>query len=124
MAKHTIDATDKILGRLATEVSVLLRGKNSAEFLPYVDSGNFVNVINIDKIKVSGNKESTKPYWRYTGYPGGIRKIIYKDLPSDDPTQRRPDIGKASKKLSWKPSIGLEEGLIKTIEYFKNQTSL
>jgi len=78
--KHTIDATDRILGRIATEIAVILRGKNSANFLPYVDSGNSVDVINIAKVKVTGDKENTKPYWRYTGYPGGIRKIIYKDL--------------------------------------------
>jgi len=93
--KHTIDATDKILGRIATEIAVILRGKNSAKFLPYVDSGNSVDVVNIDKVKISGNKASTKPYWRYTGYPGGIRKIIYEDLEKKKPgeTLRRAVYG-------------------------------
>ena len=93
--KHTIDATDKILGRIATEIAVILRGKNSAKFLPYVDSGNSVDVVNIDKVKISGNKASTKPYWRYTGYPGGIRKIIYEDLEKKNPgeTLRRAVYG-------------------------------
>ena len=74
---------------------MILRGKNSAKFLPYVDSGNSVDVVNIDKVKISGNKASTKPYWRYTGYPGGIRKIIYEDLEKKKPgeTLRRAVYG-------------------------------
>ncbi len=78
--KYTIDASNRILGRLASEVAMLLRGKNEESFLPHVDSGNSVEVLNVEKIKVSGNKLTEKKYWRYTGYPGGIRMKTYKDL--------------------------------------------
>ncbi|MFY9457315.1 MAG: 50S ribosomal protein L13 [Candidatus Spechtbacterales bacterium] len=78
--KYTIDASNKILGRLASEIATLLRGKNQESFLPHVDSGNSVEILNVEKIKVSGNKFDQKMYWRYTGYPGGIRGKTYGDL--------------------------------------------
>lgn len=78
--KYTIDASNKILGRVASEIATFLRGKNQASFLPHVDSGNSVEVLNVEKIKISGNKSDEKAYWRYSGYPGGIRKKTYKDL--------------------------------------------
>lgn len=84
MAKYKIDATDKILGRLATEVALLLRGKDSEKFLPHIDSGNSVEVTNIKKVKVSGNKFEKKLYRRYSGYPGGLKEIAYKDLVQKD----------------------------------------
>jgi large subunit ribosomal protein L13 len=80
MAKYTIDASNRILGRLAGEIAMLLRGKNQESFLPHVDSGNSVEVLNVEKIKVSGNKFNQKVYWHYTGYPGGIRMKTYKNL--------------------------------------------
>ena len=82
--KYNIDASNKILGRIATDVAILLRGKNKAEFLPYVDSGNVVEVSNIEGIKISGNKAEAKIYWRYSGYPGGIKKRTYRELSEID----------------------------------------
>lgn len=77
---YTIDATDKILGRLAAEIAVLLRGKNRPDFAPYLDAESSVTVINTSKIKVSGNKAESKKYYRHSGYPGGIKEITYKKL--------------------------------------------
>lgn len=71
---YIVDATDKILGRLASEVAGVLRGKNKATFTPSVDVGDFVVVINSDKIKVTGAKETDKKYYHHTGYPGGIKE--------------------------------------------------
>lgn len=84
---HTIDATDKILGRLAAEIAVLLRGKNKASFMPNLDLGDGVIVINTSKIKVSGKKAELKKYYRHSGYPGGIKEITYKELFSKNPNK-------------------------------------
>lgn len=74
MTKHTIDAANKILGRLAVEVAILLRGKNKPNFAPYLaDIGERVVVFNTDKLKVSGKKLKQKIYYRHSGYPGGIK---------------------------------------------------
>ncbi len=74
-----VDATEKTLGRLATEIAVRLRGKHKPEFTPHVDTGDYIIVINADKVKVTGNKLEAKTYWRHTGYPGGIRGVALKD---------------------------------------------
>jgi len=76
---HLFDAEGKILGRLATEIAKVLRGKNKVDFTPNVDGGDFAVVINSDKIKVTGNKMEGKVYHRYSGYPGGITSIEFKD---------------------------------------------
>lgn len=70
---HTIDATGKILGRLATEVATLLMGKNKPSFVPYLDTGDFVVVTNASKVKLTGKKMQEKKYTRHSGYPGGLR---------------------------------------------------
>lgn len=71
--KHIIDASGKILGRLATEVATILMGKNKSNFVPYLDGGDFVEITNASKIKLSGKKMKTKTYTRHSGYPGGLR---------------------------------------------------
>ena len=68
-----IDAEDQTLGRIATEIASRLRGKHKPEFTPHVDTGDFIVVVNAEKVRVTGNKEKGKLYWRHTGYPGGIR---------------------------------------------------
>ena len=70
---HVIDATDVVLGRLATQVATLLRGKHKATFAPHVDNGDFVIVINADKVAISGDKLQNKFAYRHSGYPGGLR---------------------------------------------------
>jgi len=77
---YVIDATDVVLGRLATQVATLLRGKHKPTFAPHVDGGDFVVVINADKVAVSGNKRVTKMAYRHSGYPGGLRAIPYGEL--------------------------------------------
>ena len=72
-AWHVIDATDVVLGRLASQAAQLLRGKHKAIFAPHVDTGDFVVIINADKVAVSGNKKNTKILYTHSGYPGGLR---------------------------------------------------
>lgn len=72
---YVIDATDKVLGRVATEIARRLRGKHKVEYTPHVDTGDYIIVINADKIAVTGNKETDKMYYHHTGYPGGIKSI-------------------------------------------------
>lgn len=74
MPEHNIDATNRILGRLAAEIANLLRGKNKANFVPYLDMGDQVTVTNTDKIKVTGKKMKDKIYYHHSGYPGGIKE--------------------------------------------------
>lgn len=82
-----IDAEGKILGRLATEIAVLLRGKRKPEFVDFLDCGDFVVVINADKVKVTGNKLEQKKYYSHTGYPGGIKEKSLKDLLEKKPEE-------------------------------------
>lgn len=70
-----VDAEDVVLGRLASKVASVLRGKHKPIFTPHCDTGDFVVVINAEKVKVTGNKEGQKLYWHYTGFPGGERSI-------------------------------------------------
>lgn len=71
--KHTIDASGKILGRLATEVATILMGKKKPQFVPYLDTGDFVVVTNASKVQVSGKKMKDKVYVSHSGYPGGLK---------------------------------------------------
>lgn len=77
---HTIDASGKILGRLATEVATFLMGKNKPEFVPYLDTGDFVVVTNASKIKVTGKKAHDKKYVRHSGFPGGLKVETFDKL--------------------------------------------
>ena len=72
-AWHVIDATDVVLGRLASQAAQLLRGKHKAIFAPHVDTGDFVVIINAEKVAISGNKKDTKVLYTHSGYPGGLR---------------------------------------------------
>ena len=82
---HVIDATDVVLGRLASHVAVLLRGKHKPIFAPHVDTGDFVIVINADKIALSGTKLQDKRAYRHSGYPGGLRAVSYGELMEKHP---------------------------------------
>ena len=76
-----INADGLILGRLATEVARRLRGKHKPEFTKHVDTGDYIVIINADKIKVTGNKLNNKIYYRHTGYPGGLKTTVLKNMP-------------------------------------------
>ncbi|WP_019134093.1 50S ribosomal protein L13 [Kallipyga massiliensis] len=77
---YVVDATDQVVGRLATNVAAVLRGKHKPTFTPNVDTGDYVIIVNADKVRLTGNKENKKTYRYHTGYPGGIREIPYAEL--------------------------------------------
>jgi large subunit ribosomal protein L13 len=82
---HVIDATDVVLGRLAVQSATLLRGKHKPTFAPHMDIGDFVIIVNADKVALSGNKRETKFAYRHSGYPGGLSTMAYGDLLDKDP---------------------------------------
>ncbi|MBM3206092.1 MAG: 50S ribosomal protein L13 [Candidatus Staskawiczbacteria bacterium] len=77
---HLIDATDKVLGKLATQVVILLRGKQKPDFAPYKDIGDFVTIKNVDKMRVTGKKFDNKIYYHHTLYLGGLKKQTMKEV--------------------------------------------
>jgi len=77
---YVIDAEGKTLGRMATEIARRLRGKHKPEYTPHVDTGDYIIVINAEKVHVTGNKQQDKMYYHHTGYPGGIRSINFNKL--------------------------------------------
>lgn len=83
---YVIDADGEILGRLSTKIANILRGKNKPEYTPNVDTGDFVVVINVDKIRVTGKKVTDKKYYRHSGYPGGLKVATFKELMEKNPT--------------------------------------
>ncbi len=84
---YVVDATDKTLGRLATEVARRLRGKHKPIYTPHVDTGDYIVVINAEKVKVTGRKATDKVYYHHTGFPGGIRGITFEKLIIKKPQQ-------------------------------------
>jgi large subunit ribosomal protein L13 len=86
-AWFVVDAENKTLGRLATEIAHRLRGKHKPEYTPHVDTGDFIIVVNADKVKVTGNKANDKIYYRHSEYPGGIKSINFADLQQKHPEQ-------------------------------------
>lgn len=84
---YVVDAADKTLGRLASEVAKVLRGKNKAIFTPHMDTGDYVIVINAEKVKVTGKKMEQKIYYRHTGYVGGLKETTLKEMMAKKPEQ-------------------------------------
>jgi large subunit ribosomal protein L13 len=82
---HVIDASDVVLGRLATQSAVLLRGKHKPIFAPHVDTGDFVVIVNAGKVALTGNKREQKLAYRHSGYPGGLKAVRYTDLLEKNP---------------------------------------
>ena len=80
-----VDAKDKTLGRLAAQIATVLRGKNKPTFTPHLDTGDFVIVVNAEKVKVTGNKFSQKNYYHHTGYPGGLKTKSFEKMQEDSP---------------------------------------
>ena len=83
---YLVDAKDKVLGRLASEIAKRLRGKHKPEYTPHADTGDYIVVINAENIKVTGNKFKDKMYYRHSGYPGGLKSISFEDLLLKSPT--------------------------------------
>ena len=100
---HVIDASGVVLGRLASQAAVLLRGKHKPIFAPHVDTGDFVIVINADKIALSGNKLEQKQAYRHSGYPGGLRSVSYAELMDTHPERA---VEKAVRGMLPKNSLG------------------
>jgi len=84
---HLVDLKDKILGREATKIATLLRGKSKPYFTPSLDCGDYVVVINTRKVRLTGKKEDQKVYRRYSGYPGGLREISYRRMLEKRPNE-------------------------------------
>ncbi len=100
---HVIDATDVVLGRLASQAATLLRGKHKPTFAPHLDTGDFVIIVNAAKVALSGNKREQKLAYRHSGYPGGLSAVRYDDL-----LAARPDrvVEKAIRGMLPKNSLG------------------
>ena len=100
---YLVDAQDMILGRLATQIAIRLRGKHKPIFTPHADTGDFVVVINADKVSLTGNKWDNKMYYRHTGYMGGIKQVSAKKL-----IEKKPDqvLYMAVKRMLPKNSLG------------------
>jgi len=84
---HVIDASDKVLGRLATQIANLLMGKHKPIFSRHLDTGDFVVIINADKVRITGNKAKQKLYYRHSGYPGGLKSISFEKMMQTQPTR-------------------------------------
>jgi large subunit ribosomal protein L13 len=82
---HLIDASDKVLGRLATEIATILRGKKKPIFTPHMDAGDYVVVVNAEKVVLTGNKLDKKTYYRHSGYVGGLKKTTAKEMLEQKP---------------------------------------
>jgi len=84
---HVIDASDKVLGRLATQVANLLMGKHKPIFCRNLDTGDFVVILNADKVRVTGNKAKQKLYYRHSGYPGGLKSVSLEKMMQTNPAR-------------------------------------
>jgi len=84
---YVVDAQDKILGRMAAEIAKRLRGKHKPEFVPHIDTGDFVVVVNAGKVKVTGQKLEKKKYYRHTGYPGGLKETTLAKMMESKPEE-------------------------------------
>ncbi|SFP78542.1 MULTISPECIES: 50S ribosomal protein L13 [Actinomadura] len=100
---YVIDATDVVLGRLASHVAQLLRGKHKPIYAPHLDTGDFVVIVNAEKVALSGNKLEQKKAYRHSGYPGGLRSVNYADLLAKHPERA---VEKAIKGMLPKNSLG------------------
>jgi len=83
---YVVDAADQVVGRLASQVAAILRGKHKPQFTPHIDTGDFVVVVNADKVRFTGNKETKKQYFKYSGYPGGVSLRSPADIRKKKPT--------------------------------------
>lgn len=113
---HLFDAKDKILGRLATQIAHILMGKNKPDFVPWQDRGDYVVVVNAERVKVSGRKEKQKVYFRHSGSPGGLKEETLEKL-----RQRRPEeiIIKAVKNML--PDNKLKRGRLQRLKIFAGE---
>lgn len=110
---YLIDAKDKVLGRLATEVATILMGKKKPEYVPYLDTGDFVVVTNAAKVKLTGKKMQTKEYKRHSGYPGGLKVETF-----DKIIERKPEYVVEHAVAGMLPRNKLGRAMIKKLKVF------
>jgi large subunit ribosomal protein L13 len=114
---YVIDASEATLGRVATQVATLLTGKGKPMFTAHIDCGDFVVVINTDKLRVTGNKEEAKMYYHHSGFPGGLRETKLKDVMAKDSTEV---IYKAVRGML--PVNKLRDGRLKRLKLYAGET--
>jgi len=105
-AWHVIDATDVVLGRLASQTAILLRGKHKPQFAPHVDAGDFVVIVNAGKVALTGSKRDAKTAYRHSGYPGGLRSVGYVELLEKNPERA---VEKAVRGMIPKTTLGRQQ---------------
>jgi large subunit ribosomal protein L13 len=110
---YLVDGTDKVLGRLASQIALRLRGKHKAIYTPHVDTGDFIVVTNVDKIRVTGNKADDKLYHRHSGYPGGISTTSFAKLQARHPGRA---LEKAVRGMLPKGPLGY--AMLKKLKYY------
>ncbi len=108
---HVIDASDVVLGRLASHAATLLRGKHKPIFAPHVDTGDFVIVVNAEKVALSGNKLEQKRAYRHSGYPGGLRSVAYRDLMDKHPERVQKAVRACSRRTPWAADAAQAQGV-------------
>ena len=113
---YEIDASNAIVGRLATVISKIIRGKNKSNFTPHMDMSDFIIVINAEKVILTGNKEDSKEYWRHTGYPGGQKTVSYKQM-----LETHPDRVISNAVKGMLPHNKLGRKLLKHLKVYKGE---
>ena len=113
---YIVDAKDKVLGRLATEIAKVLRGKNKAIFTPNTDTGDFVIVVNAEKVRVTGKRESLMKYVRHSGYPGGQKETSFQEMMA-----KKPEFVINSAVKGMLPKNRLGRKLIKKLKVYKGE---
>lgn len=113
---HLIDAKDKVLGRMASDVAKILMGKNKPIFVPYLDTGDFVVIINASQVTLSGKKSKIKRYVRHSGYPGGLKVEIF-----DKMIKRRPEYVVEHAVSGMLPKNKLGKKMIKKLKVFSGE---
>ena len=111
---YVIDATDVVLGRLASQAAQLLRGKHKPVFAPHVDAGDYVIIINADKVALTGNKREAKLAYRHSGHPGGLRSVKYSEL-----LEKRPELAVEKAIKGMLPHNKLADEQIKKLKVYR-----
>jgi len=113
---YIVDAKDQVLGRMATEIAKIIRGKNKAIFTPNMDTGDFVVVVNADKVRVTGKREKLKQYIRHSGYPGGQKVTSFKEM-----MKKKPEFVVESAVKGMLPKNRLGRKLIKKLKVYSGE---
>lgn len=113
---YIVDAKDRVLGRMATEIAKVIRGKNKAIFTPNMDTGDFVVVVNADKVRVTGKRENLKQYIRHSGYPGGQKVTSFKEM-----MKKKPEFVVESAVKGMLPKNRLGRKLIKKLKVYSGE---